>query len=85
MYGAHEFWLALHRVVAAYRDEGLTTDDRLESILEQFSQMPAIARRELLADFAQVAVNFQDIYVACVASQRQIEESKGKKPEVGVA
>jgi hypothetical protein len=53
--------------------------------MEQFSQMPAIDRRELLADFALVAVNFQDIYVACIAAQRELEEPKHEKPDSGVA
>ena len=86
MNGPNEFWLSLHRVSTAYRDEGTSGQERFNNVVAQFRQMPAIARRELLADFALVAGNFHDLYVACVAAHRDDErEPDAKRPGADVA
>jgi len=84
MYGPNEFWLALHRVVVAYRDEGLARDERFQRILEQLSRMPNIARRELLTDFALIARDLPELYAATLALQRQMERI-GERSDSGAA
>ena len=69
-----EFWLNLHYLADAYRGEGLTAEERATTILTAFERMPPIARREVLADLAQVAFNLSDLYVTVMARARQLDE-----------
>lgn len=69
----NEFWLCLHQFADAYGAEGDTSRQRAENILEQFRHMPTIARRELLADFALIAVNLTDLYRGSVAVHNEAE------------
>jgi hypothetical protein len=69
-----EFWLCLHRLAEAYEAEGLNTDERIEYLLARFSEMPHIARRELLIDFRQLANGFPDLFALAVVADRQANE-----------
>jgi hypothetical protein len=73
MTAPNEFWICLHRVSVAYAAEGATPDERLANIMSQFRQMPAIARRELLADFALIARNLPDLYAASVTVHNEAD------------
>ena len=46
----NDFWLAVHRLTAAYEAEGKTPTEREAKIVERFRGMSAIAQRELLAE-----------------------------------
>ena len=52
----------------------MTPEERSTRILEMFDRMPAIARREVLADLAQVAFNMPDLYVSVMARARLLDE-----------
>ena len=66
---AHEGHLSsLHRLAEAYQSEGLTEDERTGNILEQFRNMPYLARRALIADLATVALSTPDLYPLAIAA-----------------
>ena len=79
----NEFWLQLHRLAEAYQAEGLTGDERTENILEQFREMPYVARRALIADLATVALSTPDLYPLAIASVGA--ETKRLSPSTDVA
>ena len=69
----NEFWLCLHQFADAYGAEGADSRQRAESVLQQFRLMPAIARREVLSDFALVAAHMSDLYLQAAAMHRELE------------
>lgn len=77
MNGAKEFWLAIHQLADAYSREGETLQDRFDNVLAQFRRMPAIARRELLIDFALLARHIPEVYSACNAAHQDAEQASG--------
>ena len=62
MFPQKDFWLAVHELAEAYRDEGLTPDERTDNVLGQLKELPPITQRELRADLAQVALHVPDLY-----------------------
>ena len=64
----NEFWLQLHRLSEAYQAEGLTEDDRVENIVEQFRNMPHLARRALMSDLATIALSAPGLYPLIIAA-----------------
>jgi hypothetical protein len=85
MIAPNEFWLQLHRLAEAYDAEGLTRQERTENILAQFRNMPHVARRAIIADLMQVAVNIPDLYPLVVAAAIKAESPKKVKPTEDVA
>jgi hypothetical protein len=77
----NEFWLNLHRLAEAYDSEGLTPDERAESILNQFRAMPPIAQRQVLSDMVRLVANLPDLYPLVVLAgnekQQQPVAAKG--------
>jgi hypothetical protein len=66
MSSATEFWLNTHQLSAAYSREGLTPDERLQNIIDQFREMPPIAQRELLDDIGRLVAHLPDVYTLAV-------------------
>jgi hypothetical protein len=62
----NEFWLDLHQLATSYSREGLTPEERLANIIDQFRAMPPIAQQELLGDLLRLANNLPDIQIAAV-------------------
>lgn len=88
MTGVTEFWLAIHQLADAYSREGETLQERFDNVLAQFRRMPAIARRELLIDFALLARHIPDVYSACNAAHQDAEQAGGssqQRPKTGDA
>jgi len=75
----NEFWLQLHRLAAAYDAEGLTSQERAENIIEQFRDMPHVARRAVLNDLMQVAVSIPDLYPLVAAAANQADSHASKR------
>ena len=79
----NEFWLNLHRLSEAYDAEGLTPDERAESILNQFRAMPSIAQRRVLADLVRLTANLPDLYPLVVAASNETQARPADKNSVG--
>jgi len=75
----NEFWLALHRLADAYDAEGLTTDERATNIVEQFMEMPAIARRHVHSDLLRIAVYIPDLAPLIAAAETKVAEQQPSK------
>ena len=60
----NEFWIALHELSRAMRQEGRTTAERKQNILLTLQEMPPVARREVEGELAELMVFLPDVYVA---------------------
>ena len=58
----NDFWLCLHRLAQAYDAEGISRDERRENIVLQFAAMPPIARRQVLAELAELTTALSELY-----------------------
>jgi hypothetical protein len=72
----NEFWLYVHELAAAYSNEGLTSQERAESIAGWFLSMPSVVRPELLADLDLNLHQLPDVRAIVTAAQHQTESSK---------
>jgi hypothetical protein len=72
----NEFWLNLHRLAEAYDAEGATPQERAENIVAQFREMPAVARREVLAELVRVAVHIPELYRLVMIAANEPEVPK---------
>ena len=68
-----EFWPALRLLAQLYDQQGLTPDERLESIRQQFLAAPPVAQRQLIADALRLSMDLPDLYAAVVSSANQRE------------
>lgn len=68
-----DFWLCLREFATCYEAAGLTTDERIANIVEQFRGLPHIAQRELLDDLYRIVMDSPDIYTLArtAANERQ--------------
>jgi hypothetical protein len=64
----NEFWIALHELSHAMRQEGKTTAERKLNILETLQEMPPVARREVESELAELMVSLPEVYVAMRAA-----------------
>lgn len=76
-----EFWPLLHQLAEAYEREGLTSDERLETTLTAFREMPATVRRQLLADLFRISMDLPDLYAAVVSTANENEAHKQIWPQ----
>jgi hypothetical protein len=78
----NEFWLCLHRLTDAYDSEGLTSDERANSILNQFRAMPGIAQRQVLADLVRLVTNLPDLYPLVIAEANESDSRPTSRGQV---
>jgi hypothetical protein len=64
----NEFWIALHELSHAMRQEGKSTAERKMNILQTLSEMPPVARREVECELAELMIFLPEVYVAMRAS-----------------
>jgi hypothetical protein len=64
----NEFWLCLHRLTQAYDAEGLSGDECAQNIVAQFTAMPPIAQRQVLAELAGLTTALSDLYPRIVVA-----------------
>ena len=74
----NEFWLYVHQLAAAYSNEGLTPQERAESIAHWFLSMPPVVQSELLAELDLIARHLPDVQAIVTAAQHETETSKWK-------
>lgn len=55
MRSPNEFWIVLHELAAATAAEGSTRDERKESILQTFQEMPPVAQQEVFRELVEMA------------------------------
>ena len=60
----NEFWLSLHNLSEAYEAEGLTPDERIQNIMNQFRRMPPTVQRSLIVELHDLAQHTNDLFVA---------------------
>jgi hypothetical protein len=71
----NEFWLCLHRLAQAYDAEGLSHEERGENIVLQFTAMPPIARRQVLAELAELTTALTELYPQTMVAGKYQESS----------
>jgi hypothetical protein len=57
-----DFWVSVRQLADAYRQQGLTPDERAVNILGQLKELPLITQRGLRTDLAHVAVHIPDLF-----------------------
>jgi hypothetical protein len=70
----NEFWLSLHQLAEAYRAEGMSHDERLESVADEFQRLPLTVRHQVLVDLHFTARHLSDVYKAVAPLVRRAEE-----------
>jgi hypothetical protein len=85
MKSPNEFWLNLHRLSEAYDAEGMTTEERADNILEQFRQMPPIARRQVFNDLVRLTMNLPDLYPLVTAALNEAEAQTAAPKRTNIA
>jgi hypothetical protein len=75
----NSFWLSVHGIYSDYMSEGMTADERAQSIIGAFRRLAPIARRELLADLAPLSRQLPDIYAMALAANRELEREPEQK------
>jgi hypothetical protein len=64
----NEFWLALHAATEAYDAEGLTPEERLANIMNQFHKMPPTVQRSLVIQLERFVAHAGDLIAAARSS-----------------
>ena len=79
----NDFWIRLNQLADAYKDRGLSSQERAASVLAQFEEMPHLAQREVLDSLHRLAYQLPDLYtvVAARAATREIERSQQDQVE----
>jgi hypothetical protein len=72
MMAPNEFWLQLHRLAEAYQAEGPTTEARLLAIMDEFQELAAPARREVLADLQLVTKQLPQLTLRLASTTQEI-------------
>jgi hypothetical protein len=77
---ASPVWNLVQQLSEAYDQTGLTVDERTQTLLTAFRELPPTVRRQLLADVFRLSMDLPDLYASMVAiansrEQRQ-EDSK---------
>jgi hypothetical protein len=78
----NEFWLQLHRLAEAYQAEGESTEARLLAIMNEFQELAAPARREVLADLQLVTAQLPQLRQRLAAAVRDIPSAPPPPQEV---
>jgi hypothetical protein len=78
MLAVTEFWPLLHQLSEAYEQQGLTADERMQSQLRTFREMPPTVRRQLLADIFRLSMDLPDLYASMlsVANQGEVRSTQ---------
>ena len=77
-----EFWPAVHQLREFIDDEGLTLDERLDSVVAKFCDLSPTAQRQLLTDVLKLSMELPDVYSAVSAAVSYLEEH-GSSSEAG--
>jgi hypothetical protein len=78
----NEFWLALNALAKAYDEEGLTPEERAESILNQFATLPPTVRRTVLEDLRRMATQLPHLFLAA-RGQAQEPDTRSRDSAAG--
>lgn len=76
---SNECWMDLHRLAASLDDEGLTRQERMDSLVHEFLAMPPLVRRELLRELRFVLCELTDLEPVVINATNAAEEPK-KRP-----
>lgn len=78
-----DFWLLVHNLAEAIREEGRTHQARLEALSDSFDALPPVTRRELIQEFRFVVaeLNALDPVMSAKGSSRASEEAGTKPPK----
>lgn len=77
MIAPNEFWLCMHELARAVYAEGSTDEERRKNILESLSQMPPMARKQVIAELVELLTFLPDLYPH-VISQNALDDRDGK-------
>lgn len=81
MIAPNEFWLCVHQLADAYDAEGLTAEERAESIVDELRKMPPITQRQVLGDLSRLVGNLSDLHTLTVAAANANEKGAGLEME----
>jgi len=68
----NEFWPQLHQLAEAYQAEGATTEARLLAIVDEFEELAAPARREVLAELHFITTQLPQLHLRLASAARDI-------------
>jgi hypothetical protein len=71
------FWQSVAALAAAYDRQGLTTPERIETVMAEFRGMSPTIRRLVLADARRIAVGLSDVVTVAEAVAEQLEAKEG--------
>ena len=76
----NEFWLCLHELARAIDAEGRSDEERRANIVNSLSEMPAIARGQVLGELVELMTFLPDLYpqVVSLANHGQAKKGDGR-------
>ena len=72
----NECWMDLHRLAASLEEEGLTRQERIDNLVQDFLAMPPLVRRELLRELRYVLSELTDVEPVAIQAANAAEEKK---------
>ena len=69
-------WMDLHRLAASLEEEGLTRQERIDNLVQEFLAMPPLVRRELLRELRYVLSELTDVEPVAIQAANAAEEKK---------
>jgi len=79
----NECWMDLHRLAASLEQEGLTRQERLDNLTQEFLALPPLVRRELLQELRYLLVELTDLEPVVINATNSAEEIKPRARSVG--
>ncbi len=78
MRSPNECWMDLHRLAASLDAEGITRQERVDNLVEEFLQLPPLVRRELLEELRFLLSELTDLEPVIIQATNASEERKPK-------
>jgi 3-deoxy-D-arabino-heptulosonate 7-phosphate (DAHP) synthase class II len=79
----NEAWMELHRLAAAIEDEGLVRQERMDSLVNDFLQMPPLVRRELLRELQFLLSELADVEPLIIQAANAAEDGSARSQKTG--
>jgi len=73
----------LHRAAASLEEEGLTRQERMDNLVEEFIALPPLVRRELVREVRFLLAELTDVEPLIINAANAEEEHRPRPKRVG--
>jgi hypothetical protein len=72
----YNLWMDVHRLASALEEVGLNREERIDTAVKVFMDLPPTVRRQLRTDLRMVAVDLFDMLPLIASAENEIESQK---------